>query len=184
VFFADSDDLLLPTAVEKAMTLFRAEAFAKVHWPLWVVDEQGRRTGEVLPGDEALPEGDLRDAVLQAGADGYAWPPTTGNRWSRRFLEAVAPLPEKEYRTCPDFYLATLAPLYGTVRQVPEPQGLYRIHGGNHGWLAPIDERLETLRWRTDRCLDALERHGRTLGFTLDIALCRRNSWYSWLLQV
>ncbi len=183
LFFVDSDDLLLPTAVESAMGLFSEEGVAKVHWPLEVVDEQGRKTGEVFP-EHPLSEGDLRQVALQAGADGYTWPSTSGNCWSRAFLEAVAPLPEDAYRTCPDFYLATLAPLYGLVRRVTEPQGLYRIHGGNHGWLAPVEERLEALRRRTDQALASLARHCRLLGLPFDPAVCRENSWSEWLRRV
>jgi hypothetical protein len=183
VFFMDSDDALLPSAVNRAMTLFRETGVAKVHWPLEVVDEHGRKTGEVLP-EHPLPEGNLRRVTLQAGADGYTWPPTTGNCWSRAFLEAAAPLPEEAYRTCPDFYLATLAPLYGLVRQVAEPLGLFRIHGGNHGWLAPVEERLEALRQRTDHALASLARHCRVLGLPFDPAACRENSWSVWLERV
>ena len=183
VFFVDSDDSLLPTAVERSMSLFAGGEVAKVHWPLRVIDEQGRRTGEVLP-DSTLPQGALREAVLRAGADGYTWPPTSGNCWSRAFLERVVPLPEEEYRTCPDYYLATLAPLYGLVGSIAEPQALYRIHGANHGWLAPVEERLAELCQRTDHCLDALRRHCLALELPFDIELCKEASWFRWLRKL
>src|ERR1051326_8888095 len=38
VIFLDSDDALLPTAVEKSLALFVDPSVAKVHWPLWEID--------------------------------------------------------------------------------------------------------------------------------------------------
>ena len=120
-----------------AARLFAEGEYSKVHWPLLVIDADGRPTGQFQP-EKPLSEGDLRAGVAREGPDGYVWPPTSGNAWSRRFLGAALPMPEAEFRTCPDYYLATLAPLYGRVGLVPEPQGLYRIHGRNHGWSGSI----------------------------------------------
>jgi hypothetical protein len=183
IVLLDADDLLLPTAVEQAVGLFSGGGTAKAHWPLWVMDERGRRTGEVCPDWGPLAEGDLREAVLRRGADGYVWPPTSGNCWSRAFLDQVMPLPEAGNPLWPDFYLATLAPLYGLVHRLPEPQGLYRIHGTN--WTSgSIETRLEWLRQQQDRCEEALSRHCRALGLHPDIEGYRRHSWYEWLRQI
>src|SRR5215813_6324037 len=75
VFFVDSDDLLLPTAVEKALPFFADPGVAKVHWSLRTVDDKGQGTGEAVMPD--LPEGDLRGAVIRDGPYGYLWPDTT-----------------------------------------------------------------------------------------------------------
>ena len=96
VCFLDSDDGLFPTAVESAVKAMRDSDVVKVHWPLCVVDEQGHRTGKLLPGGW-LPEGDLRDTVLRQGPHSYPSPPTSGNAWARRFLERVCPI---RYSTC------------------------------------------------------------------------------------
>ena len=45
VVFVDSDDVLLPGAVASAVRLFADGGCAKVHWPLLVIDGDGRRTG-------------------------------------------------------------------------------------------------------------------------------------------
>jgi glycosyltransferase involved in cell wall biosynthesis len=91
VLFLDSDDVLDAAAVEQVQQRFAEGGLAKVHWPLRVIDELGRSDGRrVPPGD--LPVGDLRDQVLRSGVVGYAWPPTSGNAWSRRFLEQVMPI--------------------------------------------------------------------------------------------
>ena len=43
------------------------------------------------------------------------------------------PIPEDVayYRKCADEYLYTLAPAFGQLRTIVEPQGCYRIHGRN-----------------------------------------------------
>jgi len=66
VFFLDSDDILLPTAVKNATKLFRSPDLVKVHWPLWEIDKDGRKTGQMKP-QGALAEGDLREKVLREG---------------------------------------------------------------------------------------------------------------------
>jgi glycosyltransferase involved in cell wall biosynthesis len=183
VIYLDSDDALLPTAVASAARMFAEDDVAKVHWPLRVIDADGRPTGERNP-DDPLAEGDMRPALARGGPEGYVWSPTSGNAWRRRFLDAVLPMPEAEFRTCPDYYLATLVPLYGRIGLVPEPQGLYRIHGQNHGWSGSIEDRLDVLGKRLDFCLRALERHGREKGLAIDPAECKANSWHHWLTRL
>ena len=183
VVFLDSDDVLLPGAVENAVRLFAAGGLVKVHWPLRIIDDRGRETGDRFP-DDPLAEGDVRSKLIEAGPEGYNWPPTSGNAWARSFLDAVMPLPESEFRTCPDYYLATLAPLHGRIGLVREPQGFYRIHGTNHGWTGPMDERLAVLGKRLEFCLEALQRHARDNGFEIDPDACKANSWHHWLSRL
>ena len=170
-------------AVASAVRLFADGGCAKVHWPLLVIDGQGRRTGKVLP-DDPLPEGDLLAAAVKDGPAGYVWPPTTGNAWGRRFLEAALPMPEAEFRTCPDYYLAGLAPLYGRIGRVPEPQSLYRIHGDNQSLIVPSGEKLDTLGARLDCCLEAVRAHGHALGLTVDPEACQARWWLRWLRRI
>jgi glycosyltransferase involved in cell wall biosynthesis len=176
VFFVDSDDLLLPTAVEKAVPLFGDPGVAKAHWPLWAVDDQGRRTGHVINPDPA--EGDLRGAVIRDGPYGYPWPDTTGNAWARPFLERVLPMPEAEFRTCPDLYLCGLAPLFGTIARIREPQGCWRAHGQNHSLSDSFEERLRAGLRREEHCFDALSRCCRGLGITPDPGRWRAKGWW------
>jgi hypothetical protein len=61
---------------------------------------------------------------------------------------------------------------------------LYRIHGSNHGWTGPIEERLEVLGRRLDFCLQALDRHGRAHGLVIDPAACKAHSWHHWLSRL
>src|SRR5207248_7064015 len=45
VIFLDSDDLLLPAAVETVVPRFRDPRVTKAHWPLFAIDERGNRRG-------------------------------------------------------------------------------------------------------------------------------------------
>jgi hypothetical protein len=176
VFFVDSDDLLLPTAVEQALPFFDDRRVAKVHWSLWAVDDQGQTTG--LVRNPVLPEGDLRDALIRDGPYGYLWPDTTGNAWARPFLERVLPIPEEEFRTSPDLYLCGLAPLFGTIRRIAEPQGCWRSHSQNHSVRHAFEERLRAGLRREEHCFDALGRCCQTLGVTPDPGPWRANGWW------
>src|SRR6266852_886707 len=95
VVFLDSDDMLLGTAVERALPLFRNPRTVKVHWPLWKIDRHGAKTGEMEPNGD-LAEGDLRELVIREGPASHRTPPTSGNAWARCFLERVFPIPALE----------------------------------------------------------------------------------------
>jgi glycosyltransferase involved in cell wall biosynthesis len=176
ISFLDSDDMLVPTAVEKAVSLLRNDDAAKVHWPLWAADQQGKKTGQVIPA-KALSEGDLQEVVIRSGPGNYVWPPTSGNAWARKFIERIFPMPEAEYITCPDLYLSALAPVFGPVKRVREPQGFWRIHGTNQTWREPFDEKLRVEVGRWEHCYEALSRALRDRGISADIQAWRANSW-------
>jgi glycosyltransferase involved in cell wall biosynthesis len=176
VFFVDSDDLLLPTAVEKALPFFSDPRVAKVHWPLWTVDDKGQGTGDAIMS--LLPEGDLQGAVIRDGPYGYLWPDTTGNAWARRFLEKVLPIPEEEFRTCPDLYLCGLAPLFGTIGRISEPQGCWRSHSQNQSLRHAFEERLRAGLRREEYCFGALSRRCKAAGITPDLGRWRANAWW------
>src|SRR5262249_16983053 len=142
IFFLDADDLLLPEAMERVLPLFSAPNVVKAHWPLLIVDGNGKRTGRRVP-DQPLPEGDLHEVILSLGPTNILSPPMTGNAWARRFLEQVLPIPEKEYRVGADTYLFELAPLFGTLASVPEPLACYRLHGHNHYSSRSLEEQLQ-----------------------------------------
>src|SRR5437588_12521846 len=50
VFFLDSDDILLPSAVQNALAFFDDPCVVKVQWQLYEIDENGIRTGSLIPG--------------------------------------------------------------------------------------------------------------------------------------
>ena len=176
VIFLDSDDMLLPTTVEKAIPFFNDGQAAKVHWPLWGMDRSGRTPGNVMYPQ--LPEGDLREAVLAGGPHGYGWPPTSGNAWSRMFLEQVFPIPEAEYRVSPDLYLAALAPFFGLVKRLAEPQGLCRSHAENCSKREKFEARLKNQVDRANHCFGVLASFCRKMDIAVDPQAWIASSWW------
>ena len=176
ILFLDSDDVFYPTAVEAAMGVFGA-GIAKVHWPLREIDEHGENTGKVIPAP-VLREGDYRERVIHGGPlGGIDWPPTACNAWDRTFLERVLPIPEMEYRKAADSYLLTLAPIFGRIRRLLEPQGAYRVHGQNARAGKPFEERLQLDRYFYDRSCAALSRVCQDMGIQVDQEAWKSKSW-------
>jgi glycosyltransferase involved in cell wall biosynthesis len=173
ILFLDSDDVLLPTAVERALEAFDRPDVAKVHWPLWTIDQRGARTGGLTPAHE-LAEGDLQHEFVERGLDQHDWPPTSGNAWARRFVERVLPMPADDFRTCPDIYLGMLARLYGLVRRIGEPQSLYRLHDENNLGKTSFDEKLRMI----DRSYAALADRLQELGIPANLAGWCARSWF------
>jgi hypothetical protein len=185
VLFMDSDDLLMPDAVEAAVRTLDGGDASKVHWPMSAIDAEGRATGQLVPR-EPLSSGDLRDAVLRSGprSEAYRWPPTSGNAWWRAYLDAVMPIPEDVYTTCPDLYLASHAPLYGRVELIAEPKSCWRIHGQNNTWRTAWAVRVGQQQTMWERCFTSLARHARARGLVPDPDRWVEQSWWRRLARV
>jgi hypothetical protein len=184
VFYLDADDVLLPDAVATVMPRFADSKVAKVSWPLRIVDASGKATGETLPPLKTpLPEGDLRGVVLQKGPDSYLSSPTSGNAWSRRFLEEVLPCPEEnEYRQGADGYLITVAPLFGEIRAHREPLSLYRDHGANQFWSGSMEKRVRGSLVRYERRFLTLSRVVKERGWAAEVENWERgNAYLQWM---
>ena len=179
VLFLDADDFLYPSAVANVVDLFCESAIAKVHWPLAIIDRDGVTTGETRP-PHPLPEGDFRQQVLERGPSNVASSPTSGNAWSRQFLQRILPIPEDVayYRLCADEYLFTLAPVFGRVRTISQPQGCYRIHGENvysgRSFRQKLDLELEGYDAQCRALGAALARN----GMAVDVDSWRKHSWF------
>ena len=144
ILFLDSDDTLFRSAVEIAMPYFLEASISKVQWPLFIVDESGNKTGGTRPS--TLPQdGDYKNVILEKGPTSCISSPTSGNAWSRTFLDKILPIPVdvQYYKTCADEYLYTLAPVFGHVKTVSKPQGCYRIHGKNIYSALPFHKKLQ-----------------------------------------
>jgi glycosyltransferase involved in cell wall biosynthesis len=181
IFFLDSDDKLLPQTVENAVVHFQDPEINKVHWPLWLIDEDGNKTGEIIP-EKQLPEGDFRENFINYGPDYDVVVPTSGNAWRRSFLDNVLPMPEKEFTISPDLYLFTLSPIYGSMTRLPDPQGSYRGHSSNNGWGRALDDvKLEKDMIRKDFCYLKLSEHLKNMGIEVDINEWKQSNWdYLW----
>jgi glycosyltransferase involved in cell wall biosynthesis len=175
VLFVDSDDLLDPRAAARAVELLRAGA-VKAHWPLVVIAGDGRPIGRLQPR-EPLGAGDLRQWALTHCPANYRWPPTTGNAWSRRFLERVLPIPEEAFRRSVDYCLCALAPLYGPIEAVAEPLGAWRLHGRNASVTVAYEDRLGEDLELAEAGLKLAEDHCFRLGVVPDTVAWRADSY-------
>jgi glycosyltransferase involved in cell wall biosynthesis len=182
VCFLDADDIIFPGAMSEAVTAFQEPATVKVEWKLWVIDECGRQSGYAVP-EKPLPQ-DLGERTLRDGPF-YDWlvtPPSSGNCYSRQMLHQVLPMTEPEFRHGADVCLTILAPLYGNVVRLAQPQGSYRQHGGNNYFGRRLDEsRLVDYVRRFEDCCRVLSSHLRARGLPANIELWRqRNFNYLW----
>lgn len=139
VMFLDADDALAPTAVEEVVAAWRP-GVAKVQFCLELISAEGRSRRFVFPyfGPGSSPER-IRAQVLRTGL--YAWPPTSGNAFARRFLERVMPLSAERFPCMTDGALNTVAPLYGDILSIDKVLGYYRVHDNNMQ-NAPVAERI------------------------------------------
>jgi hypothetical protein len=182
VIFLDSDDVLLPEAVELAMHFFGDSSVVKVHWPIWETDAFLNKTGRIIP-ERPLLEGDLRERLILEGPDACIGPLLHGNAWSRHFLNRVLPIPQTVFRRHSDMYLLTLAPLFGAIKAIHQPQGYYRVHGANDYACRPVDEKnernLEMYRRRCRILHDQLQ----AMGIAVDPTCWEQTAGYQWMLQ-
>jgi glycosyltransferase involved in cell wall biosynthesis len=177
VSFLDADDVLLPETMERAVQALQDPDVAKVHWPLYEIDEWGKRTGGIVPWGE-LPSGDLHSHVVANGPDTLLFSPTSGNVWARRFLQNIFPVPEVEYRMAADAYLGDLAPFFGKVERLMAPAGLYRIHGRNHHTVTSFEDKVLNGTKRYERVAQVALRHCLQSGFDVDANAWEENSWF------
>lgn len=127
VIYLDADDLLYPTAVERVCKEF-SPGVAKVQYDLDIIDADGVPLGRRFCSFSGkLTPVDVQNDFRRRGT--YLWPVTSGNAYARDFLIRVLPVP---LRVPHDGALNTIAPLYGEVVTIAEPQGQYRVHSRNN----------------------------------------------------
>lgn len=125
IAFLDSDDELVPSAIEMVVKNWQPE-FAKFQFPLDIVNIDGERIGLRMPR-LLVACGDLLPSFLKTGR--YIASPTSGNVFNRRFLDEVLPIPESRWAKTADGYLNNCAPFHGTIGAIQTPLALYRVHG-------------------------------------------------------
>jgi len=133
VLFLDSDDVLLPQAVEKCVAALRGTDAAKAQFLLKRVDANLELIDGVMPF-YGLKGNKPREDIARWGH--YKTSPTSANAYSREFLELVMPIPEfrksEPYYMWQDTYLAQISGLMDKVTSLHEPLGLYRVHERNN----------------------------------------------------
>jgi len=141
----DADDVFLPHKLERLGEAIAAAPVAGmiVH-PMLVVDERGRRTGEMRPKAARLVGGDLRSRVRHDAR--VAVPGTSAIAIRADVLRAMLPMPTRAYKTMADAYLPLAASLLAPVAVIAEPLAEYRMHGaGAH--LASLRSPDGLRRW-------------------------------------
>ena len=185
ICFLDADDCLFPDAATRAALVF-ADDPAIVQWlaPLEMIDAKSFPLGRISPR-RRLPAGDLRERVLAYGPWAYQVTPTSGNFWSRTYLNQVLPLPEEEFRIGGDEYLSALAPLYGLLASTDRPTGRYRVHGANAYWrpTLSVDDVAEDAFY-FDRIASLLSNHTKRLGLDVEPKQWAKSDWRQQLRQV
>lgn len=137
VVFLDADDKLYPGCFEAVMGVWRPDA-SKVQYRLDTIDKDG--VDQDMPFPYFRPEltpAEIRRQALRHGT--YPWTVSSGNAYSRRFLEQIMPIDAARVFKSPDGYFNKLAPLYGDVLTLDRVLGAYRVHGAN-AWAQRADK--------------------------------------------
>jgi glycosyltransferase involved in cell wall biosynthesis len=137
ICFLDSDDVWLPTKVEKVVE-------AAHHYPNAIViyhkvqntDKIGTPTGKPWPPYKVI-RGDISKKVARTGG-WWPFPPSTALSFTRSFLSKAMNIPEEEYRFSAEPYLTDLAPFFGEIVGIDQVLSLFRMHGANN-WSNPIN---------------------------------------------
>lgn len=135
VLFLDSDDYLLPMALERIVEAFKP-GVGKVHYRLQIVDIESKPSGAFVPGTTMkLASGHVWQELIKVG--GYVSTCMSGNVYSRLALTNIFPIPD-DYKTTADDYLMISMPFYGEVIGIEDPLGVYRIHDSNQWALTSV----------------------------------------------
>lgn len=138
ISFLDSDDLLDPQIMERAMTVWE-DGVSKVQFQMGTIDSSGRNLDSSFPKYQSAPTADdCRTWIL--GTSFYPTPPGSGNLYARWFLERIFPL-DHSCGDATDSCCVTAAPLLGDVVTIPETLAYYRVHGNNLGAMADLHPR-------------------------------------------
>jgi glycosyltransferase involved in cell wall biosynthesis len=152
VMFLDADDLLVQDIAERVVAAFGDDpSIVKVHFPMEVIDRDGRPTGIRAPQPHLrLPEGDLRRHELAFPFD-LVWMATSGNAFAAEAVRRIAPVPEDDFRILADWYLNHLIALLGEIRALADVGSYRRMHDANIHALTEGSLDLDYLR-RTIVC--------------------------------
>jgi len=136
LIFLDADDFLYETCVACVVNAWKPGA-VKVQYRLDTIDQSG--VDQQLPFPYFPPDLGPEQVLQQAISLGvYPWTVSSGNAFSRSFLEQLLPIPAERIFKSPDGYVNKMAPLFGAVQTLNMVLGAYRVHGRN-AWAQPGD---------------------------------------------
>jgi glycosyltransferase involved in cell wall biosynthesis len=133
IWFVDSDDRLLPNAVQTVMDAW-IPGISFLQAGLRLIDRQGSQIG-LLHSNEWLEAGDVWSRILTRANHSFVYSPTSGIAFARDALEKCLPLREDLWRTSADGMLVHLAAAQGPVARMSDVVAEYRLHGAN-AWAA------------------------------------------------
>ncbi|MDP8909467.1 MAG: glycosyltransferase family 2 protein [Chloroflexota bacterium] len=168
VLFLDADDVLCRDVAAAAVeALSNRSGAARAVFRAEVIDAAGMPTGRVEPSPHLpLSGGDLRSATLTHPFD-LVWPPLSAQVFTRSALAKIMPIPESDFRTLADWYVAHATSLVGDVVAVERVGVRYREHGANAHFCGAAVLCLEQIRSsivHEERVALHLERIGRIRG--------------------
>ncbi|QPF90268.1 glycosyltransferase family 2 protein [Bradyrhizobium commune] len=138
VSFLDSDDLLDPQIMRRAMAVW-GDGVSKVQVQMGTIDADGRNLNSDFPRYQSAPTADeCRTWILTTSS--YPTPPGSGNLYARWFLERIFPL-DHSCGDATDSCCVTAAPLLGDVVTIVDVLASYRVHGNNLGAMADLQPR-------------------------------------------
>jgi glycosyltransferase involved in cell wall biosynthesis len=133
----DADDVWLSTKVDEVVRAANIYPDAVIiYHKVQNIDRLGNPLSLPWPPYKVI-RGDISSKVAKTGS-WWPWPPSTALSFRRAFLSRVMNIPEAEYRTCADVYLADLAPFFGEVIGIDQVLSLFRFHESNN-WSNSID---------------------------------------------
>lgn len=169
ILFLDADDFMLPEAVQILADTFDAKSALNVY-RMHYADAEGRTFGLFPPLEAPLTQGSAVDLVLQKGS--IHTTVTSGMVYPRWVLEKVLPVPVEQFRQGADGYLASVVPLYGTIKVHDNVITAYRQHRTQHSKF--LREYASRARW----CIEhnqaryaAIYAHAEKLGKTANADL-------------
>lgn len=125
VLFLDSDDELIPEALEEISQSFD-ENIVKVQFKMQITDRDGNLLDSILPS--FLDSGNVGDSLLKEGVL-YKSPPASGNSYRVSALKEIFPLPtSSEEKHGADYFCIYGSALLGHVASINKPLFRYRIH--------------------------------------------------------
>jgi len=152
--FLDADDYLYPNCVERVLDAW-PEGAVKLQFRLDTIDRDGVDQAMPFPniGPFLTPAAVLAQSLMSSW---YPWTVSTGNAYSRAFLDGLMPIDAERIYRSPDGYLNKMAPLFGEVHSLSDILGAYRVHGRNAWAQADGASSAGTaLRWLNfDRALE------------------------------
>jgi len=147
----DADDLWRPSKVRCIVEAFAARPeVGLVHHGLEKFFERGAGTADVRVSPREPADGNVSRVMLRRVLP-WMFSPTSGLSLRRQLCEVIFPL-TTSYRISADQLIAPVAALLAPVRYLPEPLGIYRIHGSNlwavnQSQVAAADAEYEAARY-------------------------------------